>query len=314
MPKMKGECKISGHCPEWKKKSARIFLLFAGAVFLLSSVLKTGNVSGFSELIIKYGFPEIAILSPVIVLIELLCGLFLVLGIYPKETSLITVGLLVVFTGAFTYAHIFNDIQDCGCFGSLGSDLPVWVTYLRNAVLVSMLLLAFLWSEDSEEGIVNKLGICAIAFSIACFFAGSTFSIPSSYTGILVPKHPLYGKPVEETAIPQYLNISKDSTYCFYVYSYDCASCINGLNNIKEYDAPEVADHFYGLTVSEDEGNVIHDEFGIGFKEIYIGQALKGRIRTIPAIILVENGIIVNVIEGEVPALHNFRQIYLSNQ
>lgn len=310
---MKGNCIISGNWPGLKRKSARAFLLFVGAVFLFSSVAKLGNVGGFSELIIKYGFPNLSILSPVIVLVEVLCGLFLVLGIYPKETSLITAGLLVVFTAAFTYAYIFNDVQDCGCFGSIGSSLPVWVTYLRNVLLIAMLLLAFFWSKDTESNIGNKLGICAIAFSIACFFAGSTFSIPSSYTGILVPKHPLYGKPVEETAIPRYVNISKDSTYCFYVFSYTCASCINGLNNIKEYNVPEVADHFYGLTVNEDEGNLIHDEFCIDFKEINIGQELKGKIRTIPAIILVENGIIAAVIEGEVPAMHNFRQFYLNN-
>ena len=80
------------------KKILNIYSIIIGALFIVSGLGKIANTAGFSELISNYGLGIFKYLSPVIVLFEILIGLFLVLLINPKRYSFISFCLLIVFT------------------------------------------------------------------------------------------------------------------------------------------------------------------------------------------------------------------------
>lgn len=110
----------------WKQEGllALTARLILGAVFLYASIDKIAHPAAFAEVIYNYQIlPDVVINLTAIILpwLELIAGLFLILGLFKEGSVCIVTGLLVVFLGAM----IFNlarglDIH-CGCF-STGTD------------------------------------------------------------------------------------------------------------------------------------------------------------------------------------------------
>lgn len=103
----------------FEKRTLNIYSVIVGIFFLISGIGKVFSTAAFSDLIFQYGLGYMMILSPLIVVIEILLGLFLILLIKPRRYSFLSFILLVVFTAAFAYAHFRNGVDDCGCFGSM---------------------------------------------------------------------------------------------------------------------------------------------------------------------------------------------------
>ena len=60
----------------FEKRILNIFSILVGALFIISGIGKVIDTAGFSNLILQYGLGYLMILSPIIVLFEILLGLF----------------------------------------------------------------------------------------------------------------------------------------------------------------------------------------------------------------------------------------------
>jgi uncharacterized membrane protein YphA (DoxX/SURF4 family) len=295
-----------------KQKIARILEIVVGAVFILSAWGKMTGVGSFGELIIRYGLPVFSIFAPAIVAMEVLCGLMLLFRLWPRLTACLVGSMLIAFTGAFFYANVFHGVKDCGCFGFLGPSAPAWLTYSRNGLLLAMCALILLWERKQQVGNANFRWICvAVLMVVSAFVIGTSFTVPSYYSGIFLKKHPLIDKAVKDTDIAKFVQTSPDSTYVLYVFSYDCSSCLDGINNAKQYDDRRIADRFLALPVTKDRDSVVHRAYGIDFDEVYVGEGLRGSVEIIPALIYIVHDTVKYVIQGTVPSVPLFRSNYL---
>lgn len=289
--------------------------LLVGVLFLLSSIGKLADVGAFGSLILSYGFNWTSILAPVIAILELALGLALVLDLYPRLSVHVTLGLLVIFTGAFFYGNVVHGIEDCGCFGRLDFlQIPVWAVYTRNAVLLALLVVGWEpYSWEHEKPSWWAVSLWAMGVAVGIFFGGYTFKLPQFYQDRISRRHPLIGLDVKDTPLPEFIQTSPDSTYTVYVFSYSCISCLNGLPAVFEYQDPAICDKVIGLAVNEDKDNAINSYYHIPFPVISVGTAFSKFTHTVPCLLYIQENQIKFVIEGTPPGSWWFRKGYLEN-
>lgn len=289
--------------------------LLVGVLFLFSSVGKLADTEAFGQLIVSYGFPWTSFLAPAIAVLEMAVGLALVLDLYPRISVPVTMGVLLVFTGAFFYGNVVHGIEDCGCFGNLDvANMPAWATYVRNVLLLLLLIIGWEPAVDNRPETSGwSITIWALGVAVALFFSGYTFELPQFYKERINMKHPLLDIEVEDTPLPQFIQTSPDSTYAVYVFSYSCVSCINSLPAILEYQDPAICDKVIGLAVNEDKDNAIHSYYNITFPVISVGNSLSHFTHTVPTLLFIEDNRIKFVVEGGAPSSWWFRKAYLEN-
>jgi putative oxidoreductase len=106
-----------------------------GITFIYASIHKIAEPAEFAKIIYGYGlFPHIIINLAAIVLpfLELITGLALVLGIYPRSAATVIGALLLIFIAAISVNLIRGYEFDCGCFsfgheGSTSSSVELLV-------------------------------------------------------------------------------------------------------------------------------------------------------------------------------------------
>ena len=291
----------------------RLFEWILALVFLLSGGGKMVNSAGFGELISSYGMEWFSMLSPVIILLELLLGLLLLLRLWPRFAALASLLLLLLFTGAFMYGHLVHGIEDCGCFGSLGQKMPVWATYLRNVVLMALAFYILIHEEKKQTVSLdrNRVSICILAglMAVALFWTGYTWHPTTFYMNNFSKPHPLLGCEINQSPIGNYVHVAEDSTYVIWVFSYSCGGCINSMENVKQYE--RVADRFVPLAVTPDENGRKRKLLQFPYDAIYVGDELAGFIEVLPTLLYVEQGKVRFVIEESVPAIYSFMSNYL---
>lgn len=290
----------------------RVAAFVLGTVFLYSAYSKAGNVASFETVIESYGLPDFAFLAPVIILFELALGLLLVAYYKPKVCGVLAIAAITVFTVAYTYANVVHGVEDCGCFGSnplLNASITAF--YVRNAVLVCLAVL--LMTKSDDKAIVPAGPWTAVCFAVvliaAAFWEGRTFRTPEMF----VPQHPLYHKAVAETDLPKYLELKKDSTYAIYIFSYDCPSCWDSMNNFMDYGRQSLADRLIGVNVGGKGKKRFLATFKPEFPIVEVGEGVRGMVKYVPSFLYVRNGVIEHVIEGK--ALHPqiFKDTYLDD-
>lgn len=268
------------------------------------------NSHGFGELISSYGFEWLSVLAPFIILVELLVGICLLLRYRQRLFLYICGTLLVIFTIAYSYANLFHGIEDCGCFGDIETELPAWATYIRNVAMLILVFLLLKYEKDDNACSVWKSWFLALFMIVCAFWTGNTWSLSTFYVNKFARAHPLIGMKFGETPLTKYFQVSPDSTYLVWIFSYGCGSCVNSVENIKQYQTG-VADRFIAFSVSEDKGEKKRRLLDIPFETRYVGEELVGFIKTIPTLIYIEEGKIKFVIENGVPNVYLFKSLYL---
>lgn len=97
------------------------FRLIVGAVFIWAGLLKVLDVLGFAQSIANYRiFPlwMSFFLALVLPWIEIICGAFLVFGLFRRSSALLLSGLLAAFLALVIITIARGLDVDCGCFGS----------------------------------------------------------------------------------------------------------------------------------------------------------------------------------------------------
>lgn len=127
---------------------SRIYVLFArfllGGVFIYASIDKLINPARFIQVVREYDIlPEFAVstVSSILPYAELLISIFLVVGLYVRESAILMSIFLILFmlvTGYITWNGTINTLADCGCFPSssfLSSSNPLTIL-LRDGLFL----------------------------------------------------------------------------------------------------------------------------------------------------------------------------------
>lgn len=111
-----------------------------GATFIYASYHKILAPAEFAKLVYGYNlFPGglINIIAIVLPFIELIAGLSLVLGFYPRSAAMIIMAMLILFILILSINIARGYENDCGCFSvnKLYHTESPWITIARDVVL-----------------------------------------------------------------------------------------------------------------------------------------------------------------------------------
>lgn len=285
-------------------KKIEIYSLILGSVFLLSGFAKSLNISDFAMLIANYGFDRFQFLAPIIVLSEIFLGLLLLFQISLKKTAFIGGLLVSIFTVIYSYELIFNGIQDCGCFGriSILNSSPIF-TFIRNVIL--LLLFVIVWRKAENRSIkANKsvVGVVLLVLCIASFISGYGYYNVTKSKSVSDNKWEVKA----DFYFKKYANISSDSTYLIFVFTYTCPHCLNSIENLKGYKSFGLVDNVIGLAVNNEEAErkfrkIFEPNFPI---KNYSSKEIAQLTNSYPTAYYIKHNSILAKISGELPCAY----------
>lgn len=126
-----------------------------GLVFVLAGMDKIVFPDAFAASIEAYKLAPYAAVNLIALILpwmELLCGIFLLGGVYLRGSSAIVSSLLVFFIFAVISAMMRELKIDCGCFGKEHAAPVSWMKVVENAGLALLGLHILLFAERRGEG------------------------------------------------------------------------------------------------------------------------------------------------------------------
>lgn len=282
---------------------SRILSIIVGIVFLTSGLVKLLDVAAFQNLIIQYGLSFFQYLAPLIILMEILLGIALILGVLQRMTAIVSICVLLVFTGAYTYGYLVNSVEDCGCFGTLVNSTPT-LTYIRNVVLIAMLVIIVCLDKMFFNTVPQWKVVILLSVMIPSIFAaGMSFSIRRHHKD----NHPFEGMNVMETPLNEYVNVDGKRKLVFFM-SYSCQHCWNSIENYKSYLENGFVDTAvcFALCSSKQPKS---DSTALFFKESYPEVNCRELIRdsvafieATPTAFFIEDGMVTKIVTGGLPS------------
>jgi putative oxidoreductase len=124
------------------------FRWILGATFIYASSYKIMSPMDFAKILYGYNlFPEFSInlIAVILPFVEMISGLSLILGIYPRSAALIINALLVAFILILTINIIRGHEFDCGCFSANKTGSPVMMV-ARDVIYLLMGLQVLLFN------------------------------------------------------------------------------------------------------------------------------------------------------------------------
>lgn len=137
--------------PKYKHITLTSIRIILGLLFLVSGIGKLISASDAQYLIelmatefywlIEYSSLIITLTS----IIELVLAIFLLWGRYLREALGGSMLLLLSFTSVLSYFYFDGmEIEGCGCFGAFGFSSGLEFTLVRNLVLITLIIGAYL--------------------------------------------------------------------------------------------------------------------------------------------------------------------------
>lgn len=131
-------------------KKIRIFTLIIGGVFLYAGVVKAIDIQAFAADIMAYGltgYKTSFFIAATFPYIEILVGLFLIIGFQIKSSLFLVISMMFVFTGAIVFGLINGLEINCGCFSN-SMDSSLWLSLMRNLLFLVCSCISFLKMES----------------------------------------------------------------------------------------------------------------------------------------------------------------------
>ena len=157
--------------------------ILVGGLFIFSGLIKLNDPVGFSFKLEEYFGPtvfDLTFLEPLalpiaifVVILEVLLGIFLLIGYKPKFTLYSLLAMIVFFTFLTWYSAYFNKVTDCGCFGD-AIKLTPWESFTKDVILLALILVLF-WGKKHikplfDKGVLNVIsGIGLAACILFCY-------------------------------------------------------------------------------------------------------------------------------------------------
>ncbi len=141
----------------WVEIALRWFL---GITFIYASYYKIMSPEDFAKVIYGYNlFPEVLINFTAIILpfVELISGVSLLLGIYPRSAALIINILLLAFISILSINIIRGVEFDCGCFSAPDENMAMAPIRMvgRDVMYLIMGLQIFLFSGTRKGCLIR---------------------------------------------------------------------------------------------------------------------------------------------------------------
>jgi uncharacterized membrane protein YphA (DoxX/SURF4 family) len=142
----------------WMLFSMRLVL---GGIFSFSAWSKIMAPQALADAIVGFDIiPESIALEAAIMLIwlELICGTFMLLGLWARATVIVITGMLTLFEIGLVSVVVRGIEVNCGCFGQFSEMQVGWNTIIRNMVqLVFCALLLYYGSWKYSLDLVVKV-------------------------------------------------------------------------------------------------------------------------------------------------------------
>jgi len=124
--------------------------LFVGVLFIISGLIKLNDPLGFSYKLAEYFsepvfnmpffVPYALAIALFIVILEVVLGVFLLIGYKSKWTIWILLIMIVKFSFLTFYSAYFDVVKDCGCFGDALHLMP-WESFTKDIILLFFILI-----------------------------------------------------------------------------------------------------------------------------------------------------------------------------
>lgn len=121
-----------------------------GGLFIFSGIIKLNDPLGMSYKLQEYFSPDVLnipafepyalIIAIIMVVLEVVLGVFLLIGYKPKFTVWSLFALIVFFTFLTFYAWYFDKVKDCGCFGDF-LKLKPFESFMKDIVLLVLIVI-----------------------------------------------------------------------------------------------------------------------------------------------------------------------------
>jgi uncharacterized membrane protein YphA (DoxX/SURF4 family)/peroxiredoxin len=156
--------------------------IFVGILFIISGLIKLNDPVGFSYKLAEY-FSEpvfdLPFLVPFslglalfLVILEVVLGVFLLIGFKFKFTIWSLLLMIVFFTFLTFYSAYFDVVKDCGCFGDALKITP-WQSFTKDVVLLFFVSILFVNQKLIKPLFSNNIQkITALASILLCVFMG----------------------------------------------------------------------------------------------------------------------------------------------
>jgi uncharacterized membrane protein YphA (DoxX/SURF4 family) len=130
--------------------------LALGGIFVYASLDKIAHPGEFARIIANYAIlPDFLVTLAALALpwVELVAGLCLVAGLWPRSAALLLSLLLLLFTAALGVNALRGVSMSCGCFSTSAADTEkAYVLVIRDLlILVPGLVIVFFRREKTER-------------------------------------------------------------------------------------------------------------------------------------------------------------------
>lgn len=128
--------------------------ILIGVVFIFSGFVKAvdpmGGAIKIDDYLKAFGLDFLHIFSVTLSMnlaaFEFMLGVCMLLGVYRRYTSFLTLVFMLFMTPLTLYLALFKPVSDCGCFGD-ALVLTNWETFLKNVVLLSAAIYTFVYNQ-----------------------------------------------------------------------------------------------------------------------------------------------------------------------
>lgn len=130
------------HAPPDKTRLLFLARFFLGLLFVGASLDKMINAAPFSDTVLNYHIipaPLVNLFALWLPVLELTCGILLLLGLWTRPASWLVAGMLVMFLVAVVQGVARGIDTHCGCFTQEGKGTAISaVTILRDVVFLTI--------------------------------------------------------------------------------------------------------------------------------------------------------------------------------
>ena len=167
-----------------KKILVEVSRIILGCVFVFSGFVKAvdplGSTYKFQDYLTAFGMDFFNFLtlpaSFFLSALEFALGVFLLLAVYRRFTTIMTLLVMSFMTCLTFYSALTNPVTDCGCFGD-ALILSNWETFYKNIVLMVFTIIALLWyklmspvfSTKNASLVASYTTIFVLAISFYCY-------------------------------------------------------------------------------------------------------------------------------------------------